>query len=296
MVDRTNIDSFIKLLCDAVILADSNSKILSVNQPCATLFGYTVEQMQELALSDLMEPKASIGHDKSVRGYIDSKKPALKMMNRDSLPCRDSQGNIFYVRISISNIELSGKRYALATLYDFTKIESRFSKLESDSSSDPLTGFYNRRYLDEVILPQCKASNNNVDIGMIYMDLDRFKCINDTFGHGVGDAVLKEVSARIRGSLRCNDLVFRVGGDEFIIILELKTDVNKRELLEQIAYKLHKSIKEVMRIENESFYIGSSMGAGVYPEDSHTLDALILKTDKAMYYSKKSSQVVTFVS
>lgn len=297
MVTRDNIEAFIEILCDAVILVDSSSNIVCVNGSCTKLFGYTKEQMQELGVSDLMDSEYSADHHKNVKEFVDSNRSALKMMNRDSLSCIDSQGEKFFARISISNIILDGQNYALATLHDFTTIEQRIDKLKNDSFIDVLSGFYNRRYLDDVVLTKHKNMPDMQNLGMLYIDIDRFKPINDTFGHTIGDLVIEETTRRIRCSLRSCDLLFRVGGDEFLVILRFQGPIEKKaSILNNITNKLYYNIREPMLIREHTFTIELSMGAGLYPEHSDSLEKLILKSDKAMYYSKKSGEHVTFVN
>ena len=119
---------------------------------------------------------------------------------------------------------------------------------------------------------------------MVFIDLNKFKIINDTKGHSFGDKVLIETALRLKHSIRHSDTAARIGGDEFLILLESITD--KGNVARKVEV-LSKALGEKFIIEGEVFEVGYSFGVAIYPDDGTTADALLFLADKAMYESKR---------
>ena len=131
---------------------------------------------------------------------------------------------------------------------------------------------------------------------MLYLDLNKFKPINDTLGHAAGDSVLRMVANRLKVSVRYDDVIFRMGGDEFLIFINL-TDVDeKTKLLNNIGNKIKNLISDPFLIKGQPVEIGVSVGVGIYPDDADDMRELIHRADKAMYLSKKNAGAIIFVS
>jgi diguanylate cyclase (GGDEF)-like protein/PAS domain S-box-containing protein len=153
---------------------------------------------------------------------------------------------------------------------------------------DALTSLPNRRLLEDR-LSQALALNrrNRGHAAVMYVDLDRFKAVNDAHGHGVGDALLKEVAARLVGQLRDVDTICRIGGDEFIIVLpELKRPADAAG----VAQKLIDRLSEPVRVEGLDLQVSSSAGISVFPQDGADAETLIRNADAALYYAKDSGR------
>src|SRR5205807_5990594 len=121
-------------------------------------------------------------------------------------------------------------------------------------------------------------------IGVMFIDLDRFKNVNDTLGHRIGDELLKRVTASLSEALRETDLLARLGGDEFMVIVE---DFDDPAVLNRVAQKLQEAIAQPFQIEEHDIYVTSSIGIAVYPEDSDDPEGLLKHADVAMYRSKE---------
>jgi diguanylate cyclase (GGDEF)-like protein len=157
------------------------------------------------------------------------------------------------------------------------------------SSHDSLTGLFNRHYLNEyqaMVLAAAKRSNRHV--GFISMDLNHFKKINDTYGHNVGDLVLVETARVLKGCTRTNEAVFRLGGDEFLIIMP---DIEDGTVLQQTRQRLIKSFKDDFHLVEYPCKIAVSIGTSVFPEDGNNIDALLQIADEEMYADKKQQQL-----
>ncbi len=158
-------------------------------------------------------------------------------------------------------------------------------RLQYLATRDALTGLPNRLLLHERLsqaIAQAKRSGHRV--GVLFIDLDRFKNVNDTLGHRIGDELLKRVTAALSGALRETDLLARLGGDEFMVIVE---DFDDPAVLGRIAQKLLDAIAQPFEIEEHDIYVTSSIGIAVYPDDSDDPEELLKHADVAMYRSKE---------
>ncbi|MBF0611708.1 MAG: diguanylate cyclase [Magnetococcales bacterium] len=181
---------------------------------------------------------------------------------------------------------------ALANLIMHRKLEAELGKvqkeLEHAANHDRLTGLPNRRLLYELCGTfLTMAKRNNSQLGVMYIDLDRFKPINDTFGHEVGDLLLQSVALRLKGVLRDSDLVARIGGDEFIIVLQ---GIHHQNQLALVAEKILQDLNRPAQIGDIACSIGCSIGIALYPQHGETLDALLAKADQALYVVKEDGR------
>lgn len=153
------------------------------------------------------------------------------------------------------------------------------------STHDQLTRLPNRRFYDERIgLALKRAADQNTMAALLFLDLDNFKNINDTYGHGAGDRLLATVAQRIKNTLRETDLVARLGGDEFAAVLE---DVHSQEEVVRIAHKLSEAIEQPFSVRQHQLTFGASIGVAVFPMDGRQQHELEENADKAMYLAKK---------
>lgn len=169
-------------------------------------------------------------------------------------------------------------------------IETRrlYNDLRRRSEFDLLTDTHNRFSLDKQIDNLIVDCRENAGIfGLIYIDLDEFKGINDIYGHHVGDRYLQEVSDRMKRQLRGNDLLARLGGDEFAVLVPT---VRSRYEVEEIASRLERSMDEPFKIEEYSIQGSASLGIAIYPEDGVSKDTLFKTADAAMYATKNAGK------
>ncbi len=158
------------------------------------------------------------------------------------------------------------------------------SLLKKIGAVDNLTGAYTRKFYDE-IFDKYIMKNKNLKFSVLMMDLDRFKRINDQYGHSKGDQVLKEVGRVIKSTIRSTDIFGRYGGEEFVVVLK---DTGKREA-EFIADKIRRNV-ENLEIEGIKYPITISGGIAIYPDHARLKDELVEKADKALYYSKENGR------
>lgn len=166
----------------------------------------------------------------------------------------------------------------------FAELERSRAALKQEASHDSLTGLANRRlFYDRLKQAIRHARRYQWKVGLLYLDLNRFKEINDTYGHHVGDAVLSEVARRLARSVRESDSIARLGGDEFVVLLE---KVNGREDCLGAAVKIERALAEDSSFYGLAIDITASIGQALFPDDGDNEDALIRAADAAMYRIK----------
>ncbi|MGF1765032.1 sensor domain-containing diguanylate cyclase, partial [Aliivibrio kagoshimensis] len=284
----SDIETFLQFLGDAVLVTDKNSNIIFANTPCLELFGYTQSQFETLSVSDLVCPDVKMHHGDKVKSYIDKKSHPKVMMSRNVMPCVDSAGDRFHARISIATMTINNEACGIAIIQDYSLVHDKMEELESDANTDNLTGAHNQRYLEEVVNGLYRSIWPSQSVGMIFFDLNKFKPINDTYGHDAGDYILKKITERLESKLRTTDLLFRVGGDEFIILFKVSNQGHYQSVLKSIAIKISKIISRPIFIPGNDLFlnVNASIGVGIYPNDTEQMQELISLTDKAMYESK----------
>ncbi len=168
------------------------------------------------------------------------------------------------------------------------ELEQSRAALREEATHDPLTGLANRRlFYDRLHHAIRHAMRYGGKVGILYLDMDRFKDINDQHGHHVGDAVLMEVAQRLLDCVRESDSVARLGGDEFVILLE---GVQGREDCIAAALKIEQGLARTTRFDDLHMEIDASIGQALYPDDGNDEDALIRAADAAMYQVKSGSE------
>ncbi len=173
--------------------------------------------------------------------------------------------------------------------YEYNKeIDQQKENLKYQAYHDPLTGLPNRLMFTEQLDTAIEYSRRHqLNFAVFFIDLDNFKMINDSLGHESGDIVLKNIAIRLRDVLRSEDLVFRLGGDEFTIIL---FDVETPHSASSIGNKILKVISEPISINEQNLYVSSSIGISLYPQDATDSQTLIKNADTAMYKAKDSGR------
>lgn len=164
-----------------------------------------------------------------------------------------------------------------------TDIIRKNDMLEMKAILDPLTGLYNRTYLSQME-EQCFKEQKNQNRYVLFLDLDPFKSINDTFGHKIGDFILKETAKRLKNLLKNRGTIYRYGGDEIIIIIN---NVAEDEII-NIAKKIIEIITQPFAKEENNYKIGVSVGIASSNSNINNIGALIKNSDEAMYKAKKN--------
>ena len=180
-------------------------------------------------------------------------------------------------------------RQRITRLLDASNAEKHVRHL---AYHDTLTGLPNRRTFMEHLQSLIQESHDEGDmIAVMFLDLDRFKLVNDTMGHDVGDSLLREVTARIQDTLRSSDMVSRLGGDEFTVILN---KMRSPEVIARIARKIGDNLAKPFQLGSQQVYITTSIGIALYPVDTQDINTLIKYADTAMFQAKEQRNTFRF--
>ena len=204
-----------------------------------------------------------------------------------SVQCRyvDATGQERTTRLSAREMPCGGFR---GTATDVTEEVEARRRIEFLSQHDALTGLPNRTRLQAFLDGKLKAlPSTEQPLVMLSLDLDRFKPVNDLLGHAAGDRVLNEVSARLADCVRHGDLVARVGGDEFVLIL---TDAGTQDEVETLCKRLIESIERTIRIDEQEVFISASIGIAIAPNDAREAAELLRYADIALYEAKAAGR------
>ncbi len=213
----------------------------------------------------------------------------------EEIPARSGSpaGEIFAALDPLS--KPSGKEteaLAMAAGLAALAVETRriFSDLVYRSEFDLLTAIHNRFALEKYLDAQIEEARSNARVfGLIFVDLDEFKQVNDLYGHKIGDLYLQEVSLRMKRQLRSHDMLARLGGDEFAVLL---AEVRSRADVEEIALRLERSFDDPFVAEGYTLHGSASVGIALYPEDAATKEGLLSCADAALYVSKHTKRQV----
>ena len=265
-----------------------------VSDNVVNLLGYTANEFitGKVIFKDIIHPddeeqfiREVINDDKTTKFKhepyrIVTKYGVVKWVDDSSSIVRDEQGNIIYYQeiiIDVTERELSRQ-----------KMIQKQITLEHIAHHDALTGLPNRLLLlDRMQQSIKKAQRTKKQLAILYIDLDKFKPINDSLGHAAGDEVLIAVAKRLRQNVRTVDTIARIGGDEFIVLMESVSDIQD---VEAMAEKLNQSLNQSIYWNMHELFITSSIGISLAPDDGNTSEELMKKADIAMYKSKKKGR------
>lgn len=262
-----------------ILLADVATRvILEANRAVLRLLGYSPEEISGLSLYDFMEIEQEDIYHKILQ--ILEERPHFIGERR----FRRKDGTVVEVEISVNLIGYRDRKVMCVVARDISPRRLAERQLIHTATHDPLTNLVNRLLLyDRLAQELARARRHSKKIALMNIDLDRFKRVNDTLGHAVGDQLLKAVGVRLKSILRESDTLARIGGDEFTIVLP---DISQ----EDDAFRIAESILQVLRkpFDLESFKIPITVSIGVafYPSDGKDSEALMKAADLAMYGAK----------
>ncbi len=203
---------------------------------------------------------------------------------------RRKDGDVFPIWVTINTVfnDDGSVHRRVALFSDISKRKQAEELIWKQANYDALTGLPNRRmFRDRLEQEVKKAHRNKLAMGLLFIDLDRFKEVNDTLGHHIGDDLLIEAARRIEGCIRESDTVARLGGDEFTVII---SQLTVAEHVEEIAGAIIRKLVEPFHLGDEKIHISASVGITLYPDDGVDVEQLIKNADQAMYVSKQQGR------
>jgi len=270
---------------EGIIITDANCHIIEVNKAFESISGYSREEALGRNPSFLSSGRQSkdfyrlMWHTLNTEGAWQG-----EIWNRRK------NNEVFPESLSLSTIrnDSGDITHYVATFADITEAKTREARIQHMAHHDFLTGLPNRFLLsDRFRQVAAAAQRNDTRFALLFVDLDRFKNVNDTLGHAVGDQLLRDVAARLAAMVRGTDTISRQGGDEFLVLLG---EIETPEAVAQVARKLIQALSEPFLLEGHQITVTPSIGIAVSPEDGSDLDALLKHADRAMYDAKQQGR------
>lgn len=281
---------------DAYVCMDADGIVKAWNKQAEHIFGWADEEAIGRRLDKLIIPnELQQAHQAGMRRFA-LEKTSEMMGKRIELDGMRKDGTRIPIELQVNVLEINAHTLFTSFLRDITDRKQLESLLKNEARNDPLTGLPNRRKLEEILpIAVQRAKANQTALSILFVDLDGFKLINDTYGHNVGDMLLREVANRIDKSTRQSDTVARYAGDEFIIVLE---GISHVSVTTRIAEKILQTISEPFHFNQIVLNVTVSIGIAYYTsENSQETQAseLIRQADKAMYTAKKNGKNGVFM-
>ncbi|NWA28383.1 PAS domain S-box protein [Pseudomonas gingeri] len=275
---------------DAYVSIDEAGAIRAWNRMAETTFGWSRDEALGQSFETLVIPAAKReAHLAGWRQYLITGDDEALRRRLEILALR-RDGTVFPVEVRISPVEIDGQRFFSVFLHDITERKAMAERREKEALTDTLTGLPNRRSLLEY-LPNAmaRARRIGVPLAVLFLDLDGFKAVNDTFGHEIGDLLLQVVADRLKACLRETDAVFRLAGDEFTAVVE--GQFGGSQDAEQLAQKLIQLINAPVSIGVASVQVGVSIGIALFGrDDPRTSTQLLREADSRMYEAKQAGK------
>jgi diguanylate cyclase (GGDEF)-like protein/PAS domain S-box-containing protein len=270
---------------EGVLITDANGIITSVNPAFSEITGY---DEAEIILQD---PSILIS-DRHPADFFDDLRNQVRQTGswRGEVWNQRKNGDIYPAWMTISCVrdELNEAPHFVAVFSDITSIKQTQSQLEHLAHHDSLTNLPNRLlFEDRLAHAIAQAKRQNRQLAVLFLDIDRFKNINDSLGHAMGDELLKEVAKRLQNILRDDDTAARLGGDEFTILVENLEDPSQAAV---VASKIQEKFKSPFKIAGRELHVTASIGISIYPEDGKDVADLTKNADAAMYQAKEQGR------
>lgn len=283
-LDDPSFLEFVDLIPEATIFSEPSGEIILTNIASQSTFGYTAEEFLNLSVEALVPLEVREEHPKMREHFFKNPMPRFLDGRSVDLKAVRKDGSEFPMVSALFAIHTDQGLVAVNLLRDLTQQRAQEAEIAEMAFVDALTNLPNRRYL-ETNLARNVARANRYDhqIAMLFIDLDKFKLINDQQGHDVGDAVLKEMAARIGTCIRSSDFVARIGGDEFVIMVY---PYKKENDLSILAGRLIELCSEPVVHQGEVYQLSASVGIAMTEPSLADGDLLLKQSDEAMYAAK----------
>jgi diguanylate cyclase (GGDEF)-like protein/PAS domain S-box-containing protein len=268
---------------DGLATIDQAGIIESANPAVVKLFGYDEHELVGQAAETLIATTHRSGFTNYLQHRLTQDIPISAA--HESMGKRKS-GSLFPLEFVVSSMQVGSRHLFIATMRDISERKAHTDALEYQALHDALTGLPNRSLFGDRLRQALLSARRNQNMfGVLLLDLDRFKDINDALGHDRGDTLLQEVTARLRGVLRATDTIARLGGDEFAV---LTTDAKHPDDVVASAKKILTALEGPFAIADQMVETGASIGIALYPVHGDDPTTLLRRADVAMYVAKRS--------
>ncbi len=280
------LESILNNAAEGMIVLSENGTLERINLVAQCLFGLEAEEAVGMNLRQLAIDLTA----DDARSALDNGMWLRTLLGgRRELSGRRSDGALFPLELSLSEILLEPyPPKFIAVLRDITERKRWETQIYALAYSDPLTGLPNRLLLrDRLEHAIAAAQRNRCLVAVLFVDLDNFKHVNDSFGHHVGDQLLRDIAERARGCVREIDTVCRVGGDEFVVVLP---ELHDAQDAGAVARKLLACLARPYRVDLHEMHVTPTLGISVFPHHGADAETLLRNADAAMYHAKENGK------
>lgn len=268
---------------DAIITIDSNNRIVFANPAVTRIFGHALDQLIGQDIAILQPERLRLAHREGMKKYLASGQRTVKWSGVETQALH-KDGYEIQVELSFTDMKQSDHTWLVGTFRDISERKIHEEALLRSATLDSLTGLPNRMLLhDRIEQAIAHAKRHKSAFGVLYLDLDNFKIINDTLGHESGDQLLCEAARRLLNVVRDGDTVARVGGDEFVLLL---AELKDRDDIDVVAQRALDAMSTSFSFSGGEGFVGVSIGASIYPDDASGRIDLLQHADIAMYRAK----------
>ncbi|MDX1496180.1 MAG: PAS domain S-box protein [Salinisphaeraceae bacterium] len=285
----------------SVIALDTDGRVIAVNPATMKMLGYSRDEIIGANAASLFHDSGELQqHAISLSRELGEKIPAdhnaivakasRGMRDESEWTYRRKDGLQIPIHLTVTPLKDEAGKITgyLKVAYDITERKRTEAYIMHMAHHDPLTGLPNRLLLmDRIEMAIKQAHRDDKRVGVLLMDLDHFKRVNDSLGHHIGDQLLISISRRLQSSMRESDSLARLGGDEFVLVIP---NVSSREKLESVVEMIFSSVTSPITLDNNELLITPSIGGSIYPDDGEDANILIRNADAAMYAAKASGR------
>ena len=288
LAQHNKLEAFFDSSIDAVVQMDFDGYITGWNHQAEKIFGWRAEEILEQTIEQTIIPERyRDAHKKGMKRFLETGKTTV-MNSLIEIHAMHRDGHEFPVELSVSVIDSADLQEFNAYIRDISERKHAETVIWNQTNFDALTSLPNRNLFLQKLEHEIRSCDrSNLSLALLYIDLDRFKDVNDSLGHDMGDLLLLEISSRLKQKIREIDTVSRISGDQFTIILG---QINDQLSVQPICQQILDALAEPYQLENEKVFLTASIGVTFYPGDSKKIEGLQRNADQAMYAAKSEGR------
>jgi diguanylate cyclase (GGDEF)-like protein/PAS domain S-box-containing protein len=284
LAQHTKLEAYFDSSIDAVVQMDFDGHITGWNHQAEKIFGWNADEILDLTIEQTIIPERyRDAHNKGMKRFLQNAKTSV-MNSLIEIHALHRDGHEFPVELSVSVIDSTDLQEFNAYIRDISERKHAETVIWNQANFDSLTSLPNRNlFLQKLEHEMRSCDRSNLSLALLYIDLDRFKDVNDSLGHDLGDLLLVEISTRLKKTIREIDTVSRLSGDEFSIILG---QINDQLSVQPVCQQILDALAEPYQLDNEKVFLTASIGVTFYPSDCKNIEILQRNGNQAMYAAK----------
>ncbi|GAB5605831.1 hypothetical protein TK5_19110 [Sideroxyarcus sp. TK5] len=272
----------------AIIATDEEGVIAEANPAACHLFGYRMEEMVGMPVHQLLPPHVRQRHAELVKAFVEGSEMERRMSARGEISGYRKDGSFFPLEAAIAKFRNDDSWMLVVTMRDITERKRAEEDMLWRATHDVLTRLPNRALISERLVNALQRSQRQgLSIAVLFIDLDGFKLVNDVHGHEAGDALLKQVAARLIDLVRPGDTVARLAGDEFVVLCE---QLEQPTTISALAERINEALRQPVDFNGVQLFVTASIGIAVGHGTTHSAEDILRSADSAMYEMKQKGR------